>query len=121
MQHSTCKDFCQVVWCEVQRKEIYGVMDGGSQIHVLISQLEHVVYLFFLCKATSMYLVNKYLFEGFVVLIKPDFPKLGQKNRTVILPCGKLTYCRKAQCGITNTDRALLLENISLLDYKSSV
>lgn len=89
---------------------MYGVMAGGCQLTVLISQLEHVVYLFFLCKATSLYFVNKYSFEGFVVSIKPGFPKLGQKNRTAIPPRAKLTYCRKARCGITNTDRALLLQ-----------
>lgn len=69
---------------------MYGVMGDDKQIHVLISQLEYVI--FFLFKTTSMYLVNKYLSEEFMVSIKPGFPKLGQKNRTMILPRRKLTY-----------------------------
>lgn len=33
---------------------MYGMMDGGSQLTVLVSQLGHVVcLLFFLCEATS--------------------------------------------------------------------
>lgn len=72
---------------------MYVIMSDGRQIHVVICQLDYVVYLFlFLFKATDMNLVNKYLFEGFMVSMKPDFPKLGQKNRTMMLPRGKLTY-----------------------------
>lgn len=36
-----CRGFWQVIWGEVQRKQMYVVMDGSNQLHVLISQLEH--------------------------------------------------------------------------------
>lgn len=56
------------VECEEQGKQVYGMMSDGKQIYALISQLVHIVYLFFfLFQATSMYLENKYLFEGFMV------------------------------------------------------
>lgn len=55
----------------------------------------HLSFFFFLFQATSMYLENKYLFEGFMVSVKSGFLKLGHKNRTKILPSGKLTYIFK--------------------------
>lgn len=91
------------------------VTGDGRQIHVFISQLECVVYLFFLFKATSMYLVNKYLFERFMVSIKPSFQKLGQKTRTMILSGGKLTYIFKMYNVVLVTGRALPLKKLPLL------
>lgn len=62
-----------------------------------------------------MYLENKYLFEGFMVSIKSGFLKLGQKNRTMILPSGNPgggndMYFQNVPCGLTNTDRDLSLK-----------
>lgn len=82
------------VECGEQGKQVYGMMGDGQQIYALISQLVCIIYFFFF-QATSMYLENKYLFEGFMVSIKSGFLKLGHRNRTKILPSGKLTYIFK--------------------------
>ena len=96
-----------------QGKQVYGMMGDCWQIFALIFQLVYIIFFFF--QATSMYLENKYLFEGFMVSIKSGFLKLGQKNRTMILPSGNPgggndIYFQNIPCGLTNTDRALSLK-----------
>lgn len=109
VQDSGCKGVWQVVWCGVRGKQVYGVMGDGRQIHALISQLEYIYLFFFLFQAASMHLENKYLFEGFMVSIKSGFLKLGQKNRTMILPSGKLTYIFKMYHVVLLTQTELYL------------
>lgn len=109
VQDSGCKGVWQVVWCGVWGKQVYGVMGDGRQIHALISQLEYIYLFFFLFQAASMHLENKYLFEGFMVSIKSGFLKLGQKNRTMILPSGKLTYIFKMYHVVLLTQTELYL------------
>lgn len=107
VQSSACKGFWKVVWCAVQGKQVYGVMSDGRQIHVLISQLEYSLSLFFFSKKLECTLKNKYLIEGFMVPIKPGFSKLGQKNRTMIISSEKLTYIFNMYNVVLLTQREL--------------
>lgn len=111
------------VECEEQGKQVYGMMSDGKQIYALISQLVYIVYLFFffLFQATSMYLENKYLFEGFMVSIKSGFLKLGQRKQGKDSPQWKIDiYFQNVPCGLTNR-QSFIAENISPLDSKSTV
>ena len=93
VQHTVCKGSWQVVWDRKQEKQMRGMMADGRRIHAVISQLEYVVYLFFLFKATSMYLVNTYLSGGFMISIKPGSPNQVRKiGQWFILSSAKLPF-----------------------------